>query len=304
MHIIDAQVHLNQLVDDWRGANPDSVIATAIATLDAIGVDRVLIAESRGFDANMRPALGPALPNGAIRAEYPFSERAVTAHPDRFAYLCRIDLDDPDLERLVAEVRTRPGARCMRIVPIVDTGEVDRLARGEFDPLFAAAETHAVPIFASLPGRGHLLEPYLVKFPRLQVILDHCGVGVEPPRLGTIAPTLARSVVRTLAERVAQLDQVVALARHPNLALKWCHAPARLSAEAYPYRDVLPHLRRVIDAFGVERVLWASDYTQSRVTFGGAWAESLYYLRDSNQLSDVEKEWLLGGTARRILRWD
>jgi len=114
MHIIDAQVHLNQLVEDWRGANPDSVIATAIATLDAIGVDRVLIAESRGFDANMRPALGPALPNSAIRAEYPFSERAVTAHPHRFAYLCRIDLDDPDLERVVAEVRTRPGARCMR----------------------------------------------------------------------------------------------------------------------------------------------------------------------------------------------
>src|SRR5215831_18219282 len=72
MSIVDAQVHLNQLVDNWREASPDSIIATAITTMNAIGVDRVLIAESRGFDANMRPALGPALPNGAIRAEYPF----------------------------------------------------------------------------------------------------------------------------------------------------------------------------------------------------------------------------------------
>jgi predicted TIM-barrel fold metal-dependent hydrolase len=302
--IVDSQVHLNQLVEDWRTADPDSVIATAIAAMDAIGVDRVLIAESRGFDTNMRPALGPALPNGAIRAEYPFSRRAVEAQPSRFAYLMRVDLDDPELDRLVSEVRATPGALCLRIVPIPNIGEIDRLARGEFDPLFAAAEAHGVPVFAGVPGRGHLLEPYLRKFPKAQVILDHCGVGVELPRLGTIAPTLALSAVPRLEDRIAQLEQVIGLARYPNLSLKWCHAPARLSAQQYPHADVLPHLRRVIDAFGVERVMWASDYTQSRATFGGSWAEALYYLRDSDQLTDVEKQWLLGDTARSILRWD
>jgi predicted TIM-barrel fold metal-dependent hydrolase len=304
MHIVDAQVHLNQLVDDWRDADPDTVIATAITTMDALGIERVLIAESRGFDAQMRPALGHVLPNGAVRAEYPFSERAVARHPDRFGYLCRIDVDDPELDRLMSQVRTKPGALCVRIVPIPNIGEVDRLARGEFEPLFAAAETHGVPVFAGLSARGQLLEPYLVKFPRVQVILDHCGVGVEPPRLGTIAPTLAPSMVPTLAERVTQLNQVAALARYPNLSLKWCHAPARFSAEGYPFRDVIPHLRTMLDAFGMERVMWASDYTQSRDTFGGVWAEALYYLRDSDQLSDVEKEWLLGGSVRRVLRWD
>jgi predicted TIM-barrel fold metal-dependent hydrolase len=303
MEIVDAQVPLNQLVKDWSTADPDSVIATAIAAMDAIGIDVVLIAESRGFTANMQPALGPRLPNGAIRAEFPFSERAVATHPDRFGYLVRIDVNDPELDRLVAEVRTKPGALCLRIVPIVDTGEVARFEQGELEPLFAAAEKYAVPIFASLPGRGHMLVRYLQKFPGLQVILDHTGVGVEPPRVGIIAPTLARSVVPTLAERVAQLDQVISLAQYPNLSLKWCHASARLSAEPYPHRDVLPHLRRVIDAFGIERVMWASDYTQSRSTFGESWAEQLFYLRDSDQLSDREKEWLLGKTVRRVLRW-
>ena len=111
MEIVDAQVHLNQLTPDWRTADPDRVIAQAIAAMDAVGVNTLLIAESRGFDARMRPALGPELPNGAIRAQLPFSERAVELHPDRFGYLVRIDRIDPELERLVAEVRTRPGAR-------------------------------------------------------------------------------------------------------------------------------------------------------------------------------------------------
>jgi L-fuconolactonase len=303
MEIVDAQVHLNQLVPDWRTADSDSVISAGIASMDAVGISALLIAESRGFDAKMRPALGPELPNGAIRAEFPFSERAVATHPDRFAYLVRIDANDPELERLMSEVRNKPGALCLRIVPIPDTGEVDRLAAGDFEPMFAAAETCGVPIFAWLPGRSHLLEPYLRKFPKLQVILDHCGVGVAPPRLGHIAPTLASSMVPTLAARVAQLDQVISLAQYSNLALKWCHATSLLSGEEYPHRDVLPYLRRVIEAFGVERVIWASDYTQSRAETGQTWAQSLYYILDSDMLSDTEKEWLLGRSVRQALRW-
>jgi L-fuconolactonase len=303
MEIVDAQVHLNNLLPDWHTADLDTAVSAGLTVMDAVGIDTLLIAESRGFDAQMRPALGPVLPNGAVRAEFPFSERAVALHPDRFAYLRRVDVNDPELERLVSEVRSHPGALCLRVVPIVDTGEVDAFERGEFEPLFAAAEANAVPIFASLPGRGHMLVRYLRSFPRLQVILDHCGVGVEPPQVGTIAPTLARSVVPTLEARIAQLDDVIELAHYPNLALKWCHAPARLSGQPYPHRDVLPHLRRVIDAYGIERVMWASDYTQSRHTFGRPWAEAVHYLLDSDQLSDSEKEWLFGRSVRQALRW-
>jgi len=303
IEVVDAQVHLNQLVPDWRTASIDSVIATGVQVMDAVGVDAALIAESRGFDAKMRPALGPELPNGAIRAECPFSERAVEQHPRRFAYLVRIDIKDPELDRIVSEVRTRPGALCMRIVPIPDTGEVASFERGEFDPLFTAAEAYGVPVFAWLPARSHLLVPYLRKFPKLQFILDHCGVGVAPPHTGQIAPTLASSMTPTRAERVAQLDLVFDLAQYPNLALKWSHAPSLLSESGYPYPDVLPLLRRAIDAFGVERLMWASDYTQARAETGQSWAHALYHLLDSEQLSVAEKQWLLGRSVRRALRW-
>ena len=303
MEIVDAQVHLNNLLPDWKTVDLDAAVRAGVTVMDAVGIDRVLIAESWGFDDQMRPARAQILSNGAVRMQFPFSERAVALYPTRFASLRRVDHRDPDLERLVSGVRSEPGALCLRIVPIVDTGEVAAFERGEFEPLFAAAERHGVPIFASLPGRGHMLAPYLRKFPTLQMILDHTGVGVEPPRVGTIAPTLARSVVPTLEARIAQLDQVLELAQFPNLALKWCHAPARLSGETYPHRDVLPHLRRVIEAYGVERVMWASDFTQSYHTFGRPWAEALHYLLDSDQLSESEKEWLFGRSVRQVLRW-
>jgi predicted TIM-barrel fold metal-dependent hydrolase len=304
MEIIDAQVHLNMLLPNWQSVDLDVAVAAGVASMDAVGIDIVLIAESWGFDAQMRPARATTLPNGAVRQQFPFSARAVALYPDRFVSLRRVDHRDPELDRLVSEVRSQPGALCLRVVPIVDTGEVDAFERGEFEPLFASAEAHAVPIFASLPGRGYMLARYLRRFPNLQVILDHTGVGVEPPRVGTVAPTLARSVVATLEARIAQLDQVIELAQYANLALKWCHAPARLSAQPYPHRDVLPHLRRVIDAYGVERVLWASDYTQSYHTFGRPWAEALHYLLDSDELSASEKEWLFGRSLRQALGYD
>jgi predicted TIM-barrel fold metal-dependent hydrolase len=188
-------------------------------------------------------------------------------------------------------------------VPRPETGDVERLSRGEFEPYFAAADRHGVPVFCWLPGRSHLLVPYLKAFPRLQFILDHCGVGQAPYRLGPTAPTLVSSVTETRAQRVQQFDAVVELAQYPNLALKWCHAPNLFSEQAYPYRDALPVLRRAVDAFGAERVMWASDYTQAHTEMGISWTQALYYVLDSDQLSDTEKQWLLGGSVRRALRW-
>jgi L-fuconolactonase len=303
IEIIDAQVHLNQIGPGWQAAPVDSVIATGIEAMDAVGIDRVLIGEAHGFDSRFRP-LGEELANGAVRTAFPFSERAVELHPDRFAYHVVVDFRDPELDRLTAEVQARPGANSMRIVPVPQTGAVGSLEHGEFNALFAAAERHKVPVFAWVPGRAHLLLPYVQRFPDLLFIVDHCGVGVAPLRTGGELPvTMQSSVTRSREDRVAELERVCGMAQYPNVALKWCHAPGLLSAEDYPYRDVMPLLRQALDAFGADRVMWASDYTVARDQNANSWAQCLYYLLDSDQLSRTEKEWLLGGSARRLLNW-
>jgi hypothetical protein len=51
LHIVDAHVHLNQLVPDWRTAEADRVIEAGIIAMDALGIDAVLIAGvQRAFD--------------------------------------------------------------------------------------------------------------------------------------------------------------------------------------------------------------------------------------------------------------
>ena len=42
---------------------------------------------------------------------------------------------------------------------------------------------------------------------------------------------------------------------------------------------------------------------QARTEMGITWAQALYYILESDQLSDTEKEWVLGGSVRKALRW-
>jgi predicted TIM-barrel fold metal-dependent hydrolase len=133
--------------------------------------------------------------------------------------------------------------------------------------------------------------------------VDHCGVGVAPLRVGQLPVTMETSMTKSRDDRVVELTRVCEMAQYPNVALKWCHAPGLLSEEDYPYRDVMPLLRQAIDAFGVERIMWASDYTIAQSQNANSWAECLYYLLDSDQISWTEKEWLLGGAVRQLLNW-
>jgi hypothetical protein len=60
----------------------------------------------------------------------------------------------------------------------------------------------------------------------------------------------------------------------------------------------------MIDAYGPERLMWGSDYTRSRETYGRPWSEALHYLLDANEVSEEEKTWVMGRTALTLLRWD
>ena len=178
-----------------------------------------------------------------------------------------------------------PQRKAIRVVPWTPEGFA-QFGEGADDPVFAAAQRYGVPVFVLLPGRTRLLHRYLRKYPDVSVIVDHCGVELQPGRLHD--------------DVLSGFSEVLALAQYPNVSLKWTHAP-RLSDRPYPYPDVLATLLRVVAAFGKERVMWGSDTTQ---TIGHhSWAESLYYVRDTEQFSQDEKRWILGGSLRKVLNW-
>jgi hypothetical protein len=187
LEIVGAQVRLNQLVPDWRTADTDAVIATGIQVMDAVGVHAAPSPRAAGLIRRCARRWGPNCPTVPFAPSFRSPERAVAQYPDRFAYLVRVDVKDPELERIVGEVRARPCAAC---ASCLFREEVASFERGELTGSSPPPRRLACR-FAWLPGQSHLLVPYLRKFPKLQFILDYCGVGVAPSHTGQIAPTLA-----------------------------------------------------------------------------------------------------------------
>ena len=276
MDIVDAQIHVGP-----EGFEP------ALAEMHAVGVRGALIDEywsgpAPGESGGHQP--GYPLPGGAWRCTSPIAERASLEHPERFSYLLRVDRRDPELESLLAVLGSAPSARAIRILPVWTDAEAAAFVEGAYQRLFELAQRYRLPVFVFIPGRVELLAPYLERFPELTCFVDHCGMPFGPPG----------------SADVGYFDRVLELAAYPNAALKWSHAQARFEVREYPYRGLWPHLHRALEAFGAERVVWASDKS---VIPDQSWAELLYWIRDASELGRSEKEWILGRSLRRLLDW-
>ena len=80
------------------------------------------------------------------------------------------------------------------------------------------------------------------RFPETPVIIDHvCGISIKD---GLFPETEVRALST--------------LARHKRVLVKLGPFQA-LGAGQAPYLDLLPLIRRVVDAFGPERCMWESD---------------------------------------------
>jgi L-fuconolactonase len=290
VRIVDAQLHEIGPWADWTGASHESqhrvLTEVMIAYIDAVGVDGAIIFPG-GDDAT--------------------AAWAAETLPDRFAFVPPISPETPDLERVVAEAKQRKGLVGLRALigwPL-DGSEAKRLEAGAWNPVFAACETHRVPVFLFITGWLSQAAAIAERFPDLPLIVDH--LGLRQPPLDTPETPPFRS-----------LPDLLALARFANVYVKLCGLPA-LSTQPYPYADVAPQLRAICDAFGANRLMWASDTSrfvgrigigryQNPVTLGDypgkhRYADAYHFTRDSAVLTQAEKGEILGGTVCRVLGW-
>src|SRR5690606_4681205 len=131
----------------------------------------------------------------------------------------------------------------MRVVVRSPAAE-QRWDRGDFLPMFEACAKLNFPVCVNAPSRIRELGQIAARLPSLPIHLDHLGIA-GPPTTPLTDQTFNA------------LDDVLALARYPNVAIK-ATCVNNLSREPYPFRDVWQPLLRVIDAFGVDRVMWGS----------------------------------------------
>jgi predicted TIM-barrel fold metal-dependent hydrolase len=228
MLVVDAQIHL------WEKGTPSAhhrqtpyLKDEALAAMDAAGVDRALI----------HPVMWDPDSNE-------LAVDAVRAHPDRFAILGWFYLDRSESRGLIDGWKSRPGMLGLRFyfsTPEHRNWPFD----GTMDWVFPAAERAQIPVALAaatfLPKVGEIAE----RHPGLKLIVDH--MAVPPGSHG--------------ADAHKNLPQLLALARHPNIAVKATGQPG-YAADAYPFRSLHEPLRRVFDAFGPQRMFWGTDITR------------------------------------------
>ncbi len=126
------------------------------------------------------------------------------------------------------------------------------------------------------------LDTMCEKFPKTPVVIDHFArIGVD----GTV--------------RDADVDQLCRLARHAHAHVK-ISAFYALGKKKSPYTDLAPMIRRLVSAFGSERLIWATDCPY-QVQEGHTYRDSIELVRSRlDFLTSDDRGWLLGKTAQRV----
>lgn len=294
MDIVDAQGHLGP------GGIPEM-----LASMDALGIAAVLIDEFWFVGGpDEMPTYSVQTPAGTLRRSVsPTAQLAALMHPARFSYVAKIDRGDPELQSLARLARDTPAVRALRITPGLTNAELAALRTGEYDEMFQAAGNCGLPVFVTVPGNALVMEPVAARFPAVTFIVDHCGMPFTAAmRQGLIAAGLGDDLpVMGTGDRDADFAAVRQLSGLPNVALKWGHPQGLFGVSGYPFVGLRSYLRSAIDAFGAGRIMWAGDATVNLT--GESWAELLFWLIDSPDLTANERADILGGTLRRLLNW-
>ena len=268
MLIVDAQVHI------WTSGTPVHVHRQVshytkdelLKDMDEAGVTGVLLHP---------PSWDPKANEIAIEA--------AKQHPDRLAVLGFFDVSKPESRNLVANWKQQPGMLGLRFA-FLKPGEENWLVDGTADWVWGAAEKANLPVGLLAPNRAKAVGAIAEKHPKLRILIDHMGCP--------------RSTVDDAA--FAHIDDLVALAKYPNVAIKATGAPS-YSSEQYPYRNIHKHLKRIFDAFGPERMFWGTDITRMPCT----WKQCItMFTEELPWLKGRDLELVMGKALCDWIGWD
>jgi L-fuconolactonase len=275
MMIVDSQVHI------WAADTPERpwppgqaarahqpVPLTAeglLQKMDAAGVTRaVLVPPSWEGDRN----------DVALAAAH--------RYPDRFAVMGRISLEAPESRAEFLPLTRTTGMLGLRFT--FHTKEQQKLLTGRAaDWLWPAAAAARVPLMVHPPHSLHLIDEIAARHPELRLVIDH---------LGLMRPKLDH-------EAFANLPELLALARCPNIAVK-ASAVTDYSGEPYPHPILHGYLRRVFDAFGPKRMFWGSDISRVRHPYRQM---ITLFTEELAWLGEEDKAWIMGRGLCEWLNW-
>lgn len=200
--------------------------------------------------------------------------------PDRFAVVAMIDPRDKPQEK-VREL-ARQGARGVRVASGDQSPGQWANDAGLAELWKAAGETGLAVCALVGPPFLPAVRQFCRQFPQTAVVLDHLArIGAD----GQI--------------RNEDVDLLCGLASHRQIYVK-VSAFYALGAKKPPYLDLAPLIRRVVEAFGPQRLMWGSD-SPFQTLAPHSYRDSIELLQSRlDFLSAAERRCLLGDTAARL----
>ena len=268
MPIVDCHVHI------WATGTPNPphrqvgelTGEALLREMDEAGIDAAVI-QPPGWDAT----------SNEVAVE------AARRHPERFAVMGWFALDDPASRSLIDGWTGRPGMLGLRFT-FMQPHQRSWPSDGTLDWLWPAAMRAGLPVALAagnfLPVVGRIAE----RHPGLRLVIDHLGMPLR----------------KKDDDALVNLADLVALAHHPNVALKASAAPGA-SSEPYPYRNLHDYLRAVYDAFGPSRMFWGTDITRMPCT----WRQCVtLFTEELGWLTAADKDWIMGRALCDWIGWD
>ena len=271
----DAQVHAyerNHPGRPWAGTlqgPPEVTGDQMVAAMDEVGVDGAVLVS----------------PFSMYRYDASYAMEVYAAHPSRFRLVKPVDPIDPRVADTIADWASTKGTVGIRVF-LRDTASTDP-ADPAINRVLAVAGRHSLPVNLACTGRLEQAAQLAARNPNTQVVIDHLGLQ-QPP-----APPAP-------PQPFAELPKVLALASHPNIAIKISGA-CTLSHEPFPYKDIWDPLGRIFDAFSLNRCMWGTDWTRAVALL--TYKQGVDSFRVTDRLSDSDRATLMGDTLARVYNW-
>ena len=246
-------------------APPSFTAEELIAAAFEVGVSRVVLIQHRpyhGYDNS-------------------YMTDSIAKHPGVFrAVACVDELKDGHLQEM--DRLKGLGATGFRIRP-GDGGTDDWNDSDAMNAMWShAAKTDVAMCPLINPEDLPMVNRMCRRYPDTRVVVDHFArVGID----GEI--------------RMSDLNNLCSLARHKHAQVK-ISAYYALGKKQPPHDELKPMIRRLLDEFGPERLMWASD-NPYQLGPPNTYADSIALIRERcDFLSDGDREWLLKKTAERV----
>lgn len=274
--IIDTHVHVWEIdpprypvgptAPGWN-SRPDepATAAELIADMDANGVDRTVIVQTSWSTWD----------NGYI------ADMAVR-YQERLIGHGMIDPQDPDNAERVRYWMDNRGLVGFRFHPMYYPDERVLTTPGNRAMWEELVARDAIIQFHFNPAFADQVDEIARRHPELKLLIDHMGYP-QPDDPDGFQP-------------------VVDLAVNSNVFVKISDVHGR-SNEDFPYADMHPFIRQLVEAFGVERCMWGTGYPGHHRTKHN-WPtleREIALIREGLPfLSDTDKDRILGGTAAEV----